>query len=666
MDGVRPEIREPLGLWNDSVKEAEWSTLVTPLPDLAAYVRRDDGTYLVHRQISRSSRRQFVQAGSTEFVEAPPVGAVPASLGDNRNGQRQVFYRGRVAHSKPVEDPTTFEEFVRLHQPSHITSLLEHADLSEDAASSLADLLQTSDEDCHCGTDGGLLNGEGTFGFNWADATLGTILVEAMGRVPGRSTVMSSTRAELCGILGALTYLRLVIEYYVLEPYMSEDLRFVLFCDSKGAIRRVENLATAGFTTTRRCRNHYDLEAAIALCLERLPVSVDLHWVKGHAERRKKPDEYSWAERLNVSADEMATAARHINSPPDSSHWPEQVVSVSGPRGRLLGRLSTEIRHHCTADDLRSYYWEKYKWTPEQYKTVDESGTRKAMSRLTGGQLRRVQKLRCGWLPVNRREARIDPDRDDGCVACSPTGVHEETVDHLFQCPQRERRAAVMSKLDGLRTTLLEWNTDRDLINVLYSCAAAWVRGTDIPSLASLQVPTSRVGRLIAQAYEEQAALGWGSLFRGFLSASWRAAHDAFLVERAKLGYKLSNNDDGERWSGRLIRWFFDLFESVWKLRNKVQFGASPEDQLRIRTATADRTIRRLFTQSVALPHDEQYPFRESIATVLDKLVSDKERWIELTTKFLIKAFGRVKKRADNQQRSITEFYSAVADATND
>ena len=157
-------------------------------------------------------------------------------------------------------------------------------------AAFLADLLRSSDEDCHCGTDGGLLNGEGTFGFNWADATLETILVEAMGRVPGQPTVMSSTRAELCGILGALTYLRLVIEYYVLEPYISEALRFVLFCDSKGAIRRVENLATAGFTTTRRCRNHYDLEAAIALCLERLPVSVNLHWVKGHAERRKKPD----------------------------------------------------------------------------------------------------------------------------------------------------------------------------------------------------------------------------------------------------------------------------------------------------------------------------------------------------------------------------------------
>ena len=71
-----------------------------------------------------------------------------------------------------MTDPTTFEEFVRLHQPSHISSLLEYADLSEEAATSLADLIM-SDNECHCGTDGGLLEGEGTFGFNWADGTLG-------------------------------------------------------------------------------------------------------------------------------------------------------------------------------------------------------------------------------------------------------------------------------------------------------------------------------------------------------------------------------------------------------------------------------------------------------------------------------------------------------------
>jgi hypothetical protein len=183
----------------------------------------------------------------------------------------------------------------------------------------------------------------------------------------------------------------------------------------------------------------------------------------------------------------------------------------------------------------------------------------------------------------------------------------------------------------------------------------------DIPSLDSLNVPTSsKVGRLIVRAYEEQAVLGWGCVFRGFLSASWSAAHEAFLVERKRHGYRVSDYDDGARWSGRLIGWFFDLFDSVWKLRNKVQFGDKPEDQLRIRSAQADRAIRRLFNQSAALPHAEQHPFRETMASVLAKHVSDKERWITLTSKFLVKALARVKKRTDTNQRAITEFFSVT------
>ena len=196
---------------------------------------------------------------------------------------------------------------------------------------------------------------------------------------------------------------------------------------------------------------------------------------------------------------------------------------------------------------------------------------------------------------------------------------------------------------------------------MLCSCTTAWVKGMEIPTLDSLNVPTSsKVGRLIRQAYAEQVSLGWGRVFRGFLSASWRAAHEAFLVERKRHGCRVADYDDGERWSGRLIRWFFDLFDSVWKLCNKVQFGDKPEDQLRIRSAQADRAIRRLFNQSAALPHAEQYPFREPMASVLAKHVSDKERWIALTSKFLVKALARVKKCADTNQRAITEFFSAT------
>ena len=133
-----------------------------------------------------------------------------------------------------------------------------------------------------------------------------------------------------------------------------------------------------------------------------------------------------------------------------------------------------------------------------------------------------------------------------------------------------------------------------------------------------------------------------------------------FLVERKRLGYEILDHDDDERWSGRLIRWFFDLFESIWKLRNKVQFGDEPEAQIRIRSATADRAIRRLFAQGAHLPRAGQYPFRKTIVSVLGKQISEKERWIELRTKHLVKALVRVLRRTEAQQHAITEFFSQL------
>jgi hypothetical protein len=64
-----------------------------------------------------------------------------------------------------------------------------------------------------CGTDGGLLNGLGTFGYVWSDPQLkGELLPFGMG-VPGASLIMSSTRSEMCEIFAALTHLRLIVGF---------------------------------------------------------------------------------------------------------------------------------------------------------------------------------------------------------------------------------------------------------------------------------------------------------------------------------------------------------------------------------------------------------------------------------------------------------------------
>ena len=137
----------------------------------------------------------------------------------------------------------------------------------------------------HTGTDGGLLNDIGTFGFIWGDPTTCTIIAKGKGHVPSEASNISSARTELCGIFASLMYLRLVMAYFhVVVP--QNGITCTVHCDSRAALQRVQNISYSGFGATWQCQANYDLEAAIKFCLGDLPVKIHWEWVRGHASRR--------------------------------------------------------------------------------------------------------------------------------------------------------------------------------------------------------------------------------------------------------------------------------------------------------------------------------------------------------------------------------------------
>ena len=84
-------------------------------------------------------------------------------------------------------------------------------------------------------TDGGLLNGNRTFGYVWEDPTDASVLAQGNGRVPGQTVSMSSMWTKLCGLLATLTHVRLVIGYFhmVLPRH---GIQTIVYCNSKAAM----------------------------------------------------------------------------------------------------------------------------------------------------------------------------------------------------------------------------------------------------------------------------------------------------------------------------------------------------------------------------------------------------------------------------------------------
>jgi hypothetical protein len=104
-----------------------------------------------------------------------------------QNVRDNVFHRARQVPPPCREEPTSFLEYVA-QQPRHVQHLLRECDLSENATLKLVSFIYSS-RSLLCGTDGGLLNGFGTFGFVWGDSTK----VDALRSVRGTSLVLLSS-----------------------------------------------------------------------------------------------------------------------------------------------------------------------------------------------------------------------------------------------------------------------------------------------------------------------------------------------------------------------------------------------------------------------------------------------------------------------------------------
>jgi ribonuclease HI len=505
------------------VKQKEWRTLCDVSDGrVEVYALRDDGDYDLFRNSQPTKGRQyFVHGQPCGQVDSIPISAVPASMGKQRgNGMRRVIFRTRQEANAGCTTtiPTTFEEYV-LSQAAHIQLIMEHSDQTNETAAKVAKHMYCAKQ-IVAGTDGGLLNGDGTFGYVWAQQDGTTLLAKGNGEVPGHPVSMSSTRTELCGLFAALTHVRLIIEYYHMA-LPREGIRITIYCDSKAALQRVQDLGYDGFGTTWRCRANYDIESAIRTCIRQQPgLHIKWTWVKGHASRRKRPENFSIAEQLNEAADALATIARDHPKQAEHVHWPEQHISLIGPSGRVSGRLVHELRYCCTAADIMSYWQQRYEWTAQQVRTIDIIGTAVVARSMKGTKARRIQKLRSGWLPVNNRESRSDPDRPPGCSACSASNLTPETVDHLFQCRATERRRAILDRFQSFYPKMREIKTASAIIRAVMTGSIAWIEGKPTPHVDTLLLPDNTMGQLIHKAYCEQEGLGWNVLFRGFWTTS--------------------------------------------------------------------------------------------------------------------------------------------------
>jgi hypothetical protein len=152
----------------------------------------------------------------------------------------------------------------------------------------------------------------------------------------------------------------------------------------------------------------------------------------------------------------------------------------------MCGRLASELRYCCAAGDLRSYWCSRFHWSSSQVALLNLIGTQKALSKLSPGAKRGIQKLRCGWLPVNRRvSAKILIARTAANLARPVRPVQRNGRSHPSMPASTSSRCNARSLCRHVQD-LLSWKTSHIVIDALPAGALAWIAGNPAPAVGTL------------------------------------------------------------------------------------------------------------------------------------------------------------------------------------
>ena len=199
---ISPNLRHHLGPWySHTLVHSEWDVLACTRDGITtAYSRNTNGSYDVLQTgtIGATTRILVGASLTTTTTTSLPDGCTPAHLGPpHKDGRRRIYFRPPSTSNSTSVTGSSFSDYVAT-QPPHIASLLEHCDLSNLTARLMADRIYASATTLlDAGTDGGLLDGVGTFGFAWGISRSNSIIACGKGHIPGVPHQISSTRTEL-------------------------------------------------------------------------------------------------------------------------------------------------------------------------------------------------------------------------------------------------------------------------------------------------------------------------------------------------------------------------------------------------------------------------------------------------------------------------------------
>jgi hypothetical protein len=300
---------------------------------------------------------------------------------------------------------------------------------------------------------------------------------------------------------------------------------------------------------------HFDILDAIISVITSLDITVRLY-----TDLDSAPLLHAYREALI----DCQTFTQHVPWIPNHIPIPSCPAHLFVGRSLITAKERQVLKSIIPKQNITEYYSQKFHWPTSITNTIDWEARDKAAIKLKRWKF--VIKLSCAWLPTNSHLHTVEGIMPSCCLC-----TQDETIDHLFLCP--ERHAFRATYLQQLRTHLQNLKTPPDVTSTI--C-------THVREVFASALPSA--------TNHPQTSIGWNMFLRGFLSVAFRSHTPRY-------------------WSQRLTFFLLTQAHALWIDRctqnNTVKVG---RESLHVRNRMRAK-VQELYSLAAALPSHIQTKF---------------------------------------------------------
>ena len=513
-------------------------------------------------------------------------------------------------------------------------------------------------------SDGSVFQYEGVAAAAWLVATSNEEFTKACFLMTDVSSV-NSYRAELEGIFRSLHHME--------QLGMDPETEVTQWCDNQAGI---ENCNHPPQSKKDVLAPEGDLILAIHHLKQRLRGEVIHRHVNGHQDTKRKKGRKSTADErnasdddsmattesttanhnpkaevtlsneamMNIACDELAGEVTAVALEVGTAHFPNpsEILQMPYQGSKAVLRIgekwitARENRHLYAAKrrpKIREYIKRRRKWTDEQYDSVFWPKIGAVRRRIGFDQQRFTCKLMHGLLPVGHNRRHIT-----GVAQCPGCPCADETIAHIFQCPNKEVVATRKEIIDDLRRKRIR-KIPREVREAIADILQQYSTGERVNPRAFH--PALRT------AIRSQQSLGWENFFRGYLVKDWVYALSATSHSKDIDGYQHFDQLQQLIW--------FDIAQPQWYMRNRVAHG--PASNLSIAATTRLTTLLVWYNEHKheILPVYQLPLAKRSVDDIQRMTLATKKEWVR-HLEVAITAWEKIKDSHNEKQHTMIEY----------